>query len=255
MGLISSMRKSITNGVGVHLGFARKEGIIPWEWIVDDTRNVEGNQGWNNKEAFKQAALNSFRLSRWTQQSVRIEVWSEKSTVKGTLLPMLDKYGIQFRPMRGFDSHTDLHDVVVMQKQRNGIPLIALHVGDWDCSGRRMIEVDVPTRLAKFWKIEKVPFPFNIKIIPVALTKKDCRSLPSFPAKRTDTRFAWFVKRYGYKCWELDAMSPAKLRLRVEGAIRLQPIDWQAWERCERAEQAEQESLETFLSAWQKIVA
>lgn len=37
--------------------------------------------------------------------------------------------------------------------------------------------------------------------------------------KRRDSRYRWYVYRYGARCWELDALSPVVLRERVEQAI------------------------------------
>jgi hypothetical protein len=265
-GLIPSMAKSVTNGVGVQLRYAREHGIILWEWVVDETREAERWAGWDDKEEFKRSMLNSYRRNRWVTQPIRIEVWSEKGTVRGTVMPVLEEYGIQFRVHHGFSSVTILHDIVVAQQQSK-VPLIVLYAGDWDPSGRYMVEVDLPQRLEKLWNenwIARSPAPrsvarylrppaFNITIVPVALTARDCQRLPSFPAKRTDTRYKWYIERYGHRAWELDALSPAILRRRVERAILRQGIDWEAWKRVGRCEQAEQASLENVLGEWQRI--
>jgi hypothetical protein len=251
--LIASMAKSVTNGVGVQLRYAREHEIIPWEWVVDETREVEEQPGWENKEEFKRIMLASYRINQWVTQPVRVEVWSEKGTVRGTLMPVLEKYGVPFRVMHGFSSVTVLHDIVIAQLHSK-VPLVALNVGDWDPSGRYMMEVDLPNRLMELWRQTRMPMRyFNITILPVALTAKDCKTLPSFPAKRTDTRYKWFIERYGHKAWELDALSPAILRRRVERAILQQNIDWAAWERVTKCEKAEQASLENVLGEWERI--
>jgi hypothetical protein len=250
--LIPSIAKSRTNCVGVQLLYARENELIPWQWIVDETRHVEGWPGWDNKEEFKLVSLRSYRLNRWVTQPIRVEVWSEKGTVRGTLNPVLEKYGVGFRVMHGFSSATVLHDVVAVQQQSDA-PLIVLYVGDRDPSGLYMVEVDLPNRLAELWRQAGAKVPFNIRIIAVALTQKDCRALPSFPPKPKDPRYKWFVANHGHKAWELDAMNPAVLRRRVESAILQQDIDWDAWERVELCSQAEQASLENVLSAWAKI--
>ena len=40
-GLIPSMAKTDTNRVSTQLTWAREQGLIPWSWIVDETRQVE----------------------------------------------------------------------------------------------------------------------------------------------------------------------------------------------------------------------
>jgi hypothetical protein len=85
----------------------------------------------------------------------------------------------------------------------------------------------------------------------IALTWDQVSGLPSFPAtdKRKDPRYKWFVRNYGKRCWELDAMDPNDLRACVEDAIRglIEPV---AWKRCEIVNRAEQESLKTILEKW-----
>src|SRR5262245_42638345 len=36
--LIASMAKTCTNRVSAQLVYAREQGLIPWDWIVDETR-------------------------------------------------------------------------------------------------------------------------------------------------------------------------------------------------------------------------
>jgi hypothetical protein len=115
-----------------------------------------------------------------------------------------------------------------------------------------MSELDIPDRLARY--------DGDVELIRVALSDEDVdlsrSTLPSFPAtdKVTDSRYRWFVKNYGNSCWELDALSPALLRERVQAAIE-QYIDWEAWQRCEQVEQAEQRSLQQILSTWPRAIS
>ena len=51
--------------------------------------------------------INGYRRDYWNQQPVRVEVWSEKGTVRGVLQPVLDEYGVGFRVMHGFGSATE----------------------------------------------------------------------------------------------------------------------------------------------------
>ena len=46
----------------------------------------------------------SYRRDFWNQQPLRVEVWSEKGTVRGVLQPVLDHYAVGFRVMHGFSS-------------------------------------------------------------------------------------------------------------------------------------------------------
>lgn len=240
-GVIESMVKSKTNGVSRQLTWAREEGIIPWHWIVDETRQTEKSPSWDDPKEYMKAVRRSYRRDYWMHQPTKLIILSEKSTIKGTLSPILYDYGIGFLSLHGFSSATAAHDLA-NENGHHG-DFVGLYVGDWDPSGLYMSEVDLPRRLEKYGG--------NVELIRVALTREDLADLPSFNAdtKRGDTRWRWYRSRYGSRCWELDAMSPPVLRDLVGEHIR-DYIDQEAWERCAKAEAAEQNSLKTVLDAW-----
>ena len=64
---------------------ARERGIIPWEWIVDESRELERASSWDDPEAYARCVINRYRRDYWNQQPVRVEVWSEKGTIRGVL--------------------------------------------------------------------------------------------------------------------------------------------------------------------------
>jgi hypothetical protein len=247
MGLIPSMSRADMQRVYRLLKEAREEGIIPWDWIVDEGREFERAASWNDPKAFARAAMRSYRRDFWKTQPKRVEVWSEKGTVRGVLAPVLDEYGVGFRVMHGFSSATVVHDVA---DDGDGRLLIALYVGDYDPSGMYMSEWDLPDRLLKYDGV-------HVVVERVALTREQVRSIrppmPSFPAtdKRKDPRYDWFVRRYRDRSWEIDALDPNTLRSVVEEAIKAQ-IDPDEWERMETVSKAESESLREVLTRWTK---
>jgi hypothetical protein len=238
--LIESM-KEMKGVVYRLLKQAREEGIIPWEWIVDETRAIERVTTWSDPEEYARCVAQSYRRDFWDQQPHRVQVWSEKGTVRGVLQPVLDEYAVGFLAVHGFSSATTAHDVA---KDDDGRDLIILYVGDFDPSGMYMSEVDLPNRFAKYGGD-------HIKLKRIALTRPQVRGLPSFPAsdKMKDTRYNWFVANYGHSCWELDAMDPRDLRNLVEAEIK-QLIEPTAWARCERVYAAEYTSLQNILKGW-----
>jgi hypothetical protein len=104
----------------------------------------------------------SYRRNRWAQQPRQIEVWSEKGTVRGTLAPVLDKYGVTFRVLHGYSSATTVNEIAE-ESQDYDEPLLTLYVGDWDPSGLHMSEVDLPRRLSEYGA--------SVEIVRVALTR------------------------------------------------------------------------------------
>jgi hypothetical protein len=238
--IISSMKTSETQKVSRLLVRARETGVIPWDWIVDETREPERIPAWSSLADYGETVLKAYRRDFWAHQLARVEVWSEKGTVRGVLAPVLDQFGVTFSVKHGFDSATSVHNIAT-DTNDNAIPLVALYVGDWDPSGLCMSERDLPQRLGKYGA--------RVDLQRIALTHADVAygDLPPFPAdtKDKDPGYRWFIENYGRNCWELDALPPPILRERVRQAI-LNHLDIETWNHCAMIEHAERESLRAF---------
>jgi hypothetical protein len=241
-GLIPSMSTNDMKRVYRLLKEAREQGMIPWEWIVDEGRAIERRPSWNDPDHFARSASHQYRRDFWSQQPRRCLVISEKGTVRGILKPVLDELGVGFMAVHGFSSATAVHDLAT---DDDGRLLIVLYVGDYDPSGLFMSEHDLPNRLAEYGGD-------HVTVRRIALTRDQLRGLPSFPAtdKRNDPRYEWFTKNFGKQCWEIDALDPNALRDRVEAHIRACISDRDAWDRCEQINKAESKSLRTVMRKW-----
>ena len=195
-GLIASMARSEMQRVYRLLKEAREQGIIPWEWIVDETRAIERAATWDDPEDYARTVARSYRRDFWNQQPHRVQVWSEKGTVRGVLAPVLEHHAVGFLPVHGFSSATAAHNIA---EDDDGRDLIVLYVGDFDPSGMFMSEEDLPGRFERY-------DGDHIKLTRIALTVEQLEGLPSFPAadKRNDPRYKWFVANHGRHCWELE---------------------------------------------------
>ena len=245
-GLLESMAKNCTNRISRHLVYAREHHIVPWDWIVDETREPERVNAWKNPATFVRTVQRSYRRDHWAYQPVVVEIISEKSTVKGTLAPVLEEYGVTFRPWHGYVSATHAH-ALAGEIRNSPKQMILLYLGDWDPSGLDMSERDAPERLVEYgsgggfaWR-------------RIALTEELIRAhdLPGFDVdtKQKDGRYQWYRGRHGARAWELDALRPNVLRAVVETEIR-RHITWEAWEQSRLVEQAETDSLQHILDRW-----
>jgi hypothetical protein len=133
---------------------------------------LERAPSWDDPAEFVRTVSRSYRRDFWQQQPVRVEVWSEKGTVRGVLDPVLDRYGVGFRVMHGFAGATTIYEVA---QDDDGRELVVLYVGDFDPSGLYMSERDLPERLARYGGD-------HVKLRRIALTREHVHGLPSFPA-------------------------------------------------------------------------
>ena len=150
--LIDSMAKNNTQKISRLLVWAREEGLIPWEWIVDESRQMERASQWRDLASFGQTIEGVYRRDFWAHQRNQVIVISEKATVAGILRPVLDEYGVTFFPVHGFNSATKVHDLAEQIGQGAADEdhrqhFILLYVGDHDPSGMYMSEIDLPERL------------------------------------------------------------------------------------------------------------
>jgi hypothetical protein len=271
--LISSMAVACTQKVSRLLVYAREQSIIPWTWIVDESRELEEYATWDNPDEFLDQFSRNYRLNFWNQQPFRVQVWSEKGTVRGLLGPVIDEYGTPFFNVHGFNSATKVMDVA---KDPNRHPMMVFYVGDYDPSGLYMSVKDLPERLEQYAQLAGYEGS-HIEIRRIALLREHCtEALPSFSAgdKTEDKRFRWFITNYGdprdlpnlerpqkewermewvTRLWELDAMDPRELRSLVENAIRSM-IDWDTWHRCAISEKAQRDSMKHGIEQWRSAL-
>ncbi len=236
--LIESMSTGNMSIVYRALKVAREDGIIRWDWIIDETRDLEMVNTWRNGSELADTFF--YRRDLWQSQPVNVEVWSEKGTVRGVLWPVLAELGVGFRVMHGFSSATCVHDV--SNNGNDDRPLVALYVGDRDPSGLCMTEIDLPKRIKEYGGT-------HIELRRIALTAEQARGLPGFSVedKKKDPRYKWYKQNYGGECWELDAMDPRVLRDLVRTEIKAL-INDDLWAQQEAMQKREQNSIELALS-------
>jgi len=214
----------------------RRDGRLSWEWIVDDGRKKDESHGVRDLNAMLEFADGLHSRNHWLHQPHRVEVWSEKGTIKPLLADVIAKYNVPFYVCKGNSGLGALYHEIVKEAREDKRPCTALYIGDFDPSGMSMSERTLPRTMADFG----VPY---ILVQRVALLPQHLNhySIPTFPAsdKRGDKNHQWFTSNYGQRCAELDAMPSHVLHDLVEQDIRLR-INWDKWHRSERAEKHEQ---------------
>ena len=242
--LIPDMSKNSTAKVSRILVMARERGLIPWGWIVDETRPVELVSSWDDPDNYLDCVIAGYRKDRWISQPRRVMVVSEKGTIGGLLRPVIRKYGVPFQVYHGFGSATALHDLAKRSRSDRRV-LAILYVGDHDPSGRYMSDLDLGERLERYNGVA------YIERVAVTEEQIEDHELMTFSAneKKADARHPWFVEHHGETCCELDALNPNTLRQLVEDAI-LWHLDQDAWNQAGSTEEAEATSIGDFIRSY-----
>jgi len=59
--------------------------LIPPEWMVDETRQIEMVNVWTDAAAYIDTVRRAYRRDNWQDQPYYVEVWSEKGTVLASI--------------------------------------------------------------------------------------------------------------------------------------------------------------------------
>ncbi|MBA7480313.1 hypothetical protein ES707_15764 [subsurface metagenome] len=190
---------------------ARREGLIPWEWIEDRLRRPHHVSMWSGLSDFSETCRQAYRRDVWDTQPDYLEVWLEKDALSGIFEEVLNPYGVTFNVGRGYDGWDSIHNAATRFMDKDS-DVTVLYFGDFDPSGEDMVR-SLIKRLASLG--------CQPEIVKCALTHDDILryDLPPDFAKKTDTRTAAFIDKHGDISVELDALPPGVLRERLEDEV------------------------------------
>ena len=219
----------------------RMLGEINWNTIVDRARRRVMPGQFSSMKRFVGAVKDSFRKPRWEDQVHYIEVMVEKEALAGILEPIAEEYHVSLIANKGYSSASAMHEAAmrIKGKMDEGKICHVLYLGDHDPSGVDMGR-DIRDRLTEF--------ECKVEVERIALTMEQIMeySLPPNIVKKTDSRSAEYVKKYGNKSWELDALNPEILTNLLESGI-LAYLDEGKYHEMEKQEDAERTRLQDIV--------
>ena len=237
-GQVIENNRSQYQAVSNALVFARKQGIVPWEWIEDRLRRPRTVSMWNDLSDFARTARNAYRRDVWNSQEHYIESWLEKDALSGIFEEILDEYGVTLNVGRGYDGWDSIRNAA--RRFGDGSQVTVLYFGDFDPSGEDMVR-SLKERLGFFHC-----YP---EITKCSLTAKDVTvyNLPPDFTKATDTRRKAFVDKYGDVSVELDALPIDALTERLRSEIEKR-IDMKVLRKVRTQESRERKKLAVLLA-------
>lgn len=211
----------------------RRDGRIPYPWIVDGARTKHYGGGRSNARDAVRSLARYYTRSLWQDQPRRVLLVSEKDALTTVLGQVVDRWQVDLYVVRGYCSESFAHDVAedVADAAKLGQAVDVLGVGDHDPSGVdawRDFEVKV-----RGFAPDAVTTFTRVAVTPEQITRL---GLLTRPTKKSDSRAAAFKG----ESVEVDAIAPTELRRLVDVAIS-ERVDAGALARhyeIERAEQA-----------------
>jgi len=220
----------------------RRERLIPYEWIADNTRWMRKPATYKSLGDFFIYAAEYYRQDLWHRSDSYIEVWLEKDTLAGVVYPITNEFDVPLMVCRGYPSESFVYEAAD-NIQSIEKPAYIYYFGDLDPSGWH-ISQNLEEKLLSFGA--------NIQFERIAVNPEQVSAwnLPTRPTKKTDTRNKQFVSEVGnIESVEVDAVHPDQLRQLVRDCIE-QHIDEQQLQFLYQEEQLAKESLAEMSKAW-----
>jgi hypothetical protein len=214
---------------------ARLAGRIDWHSIEDRTRNLQSWPVQENPDSALEELSRHYREMKWETQPTHVEVWVEKDALLGVIEKACGKYQTPFFSCRGYTSQSEVWNSA-QRLQELGKPAVILHLGDHDPSGVDMSR-DIQDRMELFEAA-------NVTVERIALTMDQIRAKnpPPNPAKITDSRAKEYIRNYGPKSWELDALDPRYIINLIETATA-DYVDDEKWNAAVAKEEKARDGL------------
>jgi hypothetical protein len=207
----------------------RIAGLIGWEMLSEEESKVYyfTPSGMNPEEAIRRAletAKYSTGKDPWMEMGKYVLIISEKRELGPQLEDIALKYYVKLICTRGYGIWSRLywesHDI--SKALNEGREVYILFVTDHDPSGLDINRFGASI-LRNWWKL-------NIKDVRAMLTMKQIEEykLPPAPTKVKDPRAKWYIQRFGYESWEVDALGKELMRNILSKTIE-SLINWKIW--------------------------
>src|ERR1700730_2003304 len=180
----------------------RREGQLPYGWIVDHTRWQRRPVTFDSIDEALADTAATYRKALWRDADSYVEIWLEIDALSGVILPVTKKFDVPLMVARGYASETFLHaageSMAAVEK-----PGFVFQFGDFDPSGQ-----DAARAIEKGLRHQAGGAEIHFERIGVTQRELDEWNLLTRPTKRSDSR----AKKFGPVSVELDAIDPNKLR-------------------------------------------
>lgn len=240
--LIENSQRSYKN-LGNVINDGRLAGLISWKAIEDRTRNLRGIKHFSSPSEAITAARNNYAIDLWANQKHRPEVWVEKDALAGIVEDSCVPLDTNFFSCRGYTSQSEMWEGgqrFKRYRKHGQIPII-IHLGDHDPSGKDMTR-DIRQRFEMFVG--------GVEVIRIALNIEQVEKfkLPPNPAKISDSRYDEYIKKFGKKSWELDALEPQVIKSLIQKEI-LKFRDDKLWDEAVALQREHLEKMDEIVES------
>jgi hypothetical protein len=215
----------------------RRQGLIPYGWIIDATRRGYFTRTWNNPADAVAEVASLYRRSYWGSASCYVEVCVESRSLASVILEDCRRYAVPLYPAGGFTSASFAWEAAEqIERKARGRPAHVLYIGDYDPAGV-LIDKQIERELRRHLGGQQLDFH------RLGVTAEQVRSMGS-PTKPPKDQRGGFTDG----TVEAEALPASVLRDLLCDAIE-RFIDPAAMTLLEVTENSEREYLKTFAEA------
>jgi hypothetical protein len=247
--LIENTEKSY-KALGSVINDARIAGEISWDAIEDRAR--ESHIPFTNEDmqdVFSGIEY-GFAVDVWARQPHYLEVWVEKEALGNVVERPCNRFRVPHMACKGYLSASQAWRAGQRFEaaRERGQKCVLIHLGDHDPSGIDMTR-DNGERLELFSR-------GDVKVERIALNMDQVNRYkpPPNPAKITDTRSDGYIRKYGDKSWELDALEPRVIDQLVANKIKEYMND-DLWNEAQKEEEDVRAHLKRYYEEFEHIDA
>lgn len=232
------------NRLGETISNARLAGLVSWDAIEDKTRFVRGKDHWNGSRGhfnFMRDSKKWFNIDMWENQPNYVEVWIEKDALLGVIERPCWELDVPYMSCRGYMSQSEEWAAAnrFSEAADSGRDPVLIYLGDHDPSGIDMSR-DHNDRLTMF--LEHLGVDVDVRRVALNMDQVQQYRPPENPTKPKDSRSPDYVRKFGRKCWELDALKPSVLDQLVRDRVD-DLRDMERWEEKEAEYKVQKDKL------------
>jgi hypothetical protein len=121
--------------VGETLRIMRFSGRLSWDWIDDETRELERVAFWDGPEDFHESVTPQYRIDLWKGQPYAVLVLCEKRGLSGVLRAATRPRRVTFATLGGCYGLSLARDIIRWIAEHSDKLVVILYLGDYDPTG------------------------------------------------------------------------------------------------------------------------
>jgi len=225
----------------------RRSGDIDYSRVVDRTRTKHHAEGWKSAEQVVRTFGKHFRRDMWAEQDTIVMIGLEKQALEGIFAEVVDEYGSSLWTLHGYGSESFLYEWAEEIKEftDKGKNVVVYYFGDHDPTG---LDIERAAQHALYGHGGCFSW-MRSGLLHSDFNRFD---LVNVPVKNGDSRAKNYLKEFGDRAAELDALPPDELQRRIRQCID-QHVDHEARARLLRNEAIERETINLIAGNWELV--